>query len=332
MKDIEYTILKLIYQYGGYSRIYHLNAVINEVSYNQLYKILSGLVSNGYLEVMKFQSTSSRESNTYKITYKTCALFGDNNSFLRKEHSIATSFRYLIMNQFSLTYHEVLNQSLQSKLSDKVALLRRDFAEEDIPNKTIRGKMTHIFEEYIIDGRRLFEPLIDYDDIDISRQSYDYIVVAFDKPDYPPDKFVKKTINTFSAMLENTDAKLGFIFVFDTTGRIEVYKKSKVHLNTRNKYAEISFLTDFIYNQMLLKGTISELHGQDLIDFRKILISNSKNQECRVDSFSISNFENQIATLEYDYKLNYAKECLIYCVNSSFNFHLIANQSTVYMI
>ncbi len=332
MNELELRILNLIYQYGGYSRIYHLSSVITDITYNQLYKVLSGLVTKGYLDVIKFQSTSLRESNTYKVTYKTCAYFSDNNSFLRKEHSVATSFRYLIMNQFALTYYDILGDSMKSKLSDKVELLKREFNDSDIPHKIIRGKMTHIFEEYIIDNRRLIGDLIDNDEINISNQTYDFIIVSFDKPDYPPDRFIKKTINTFSNMMVNKSIKIGFIFVFDTSGRVEVYKKSKFHFQNRNKHNEIDYLTDYIYNLMLVNGSINELFGEDYLAFKELLITNSWDLESRVDEFSLSKFESDISTLENEFRLNYAKECLIHVVNSSCNFHLISNKNTVYMI
>jgi hypothetical protein len=62
---------KMIYDYGGYVRIAHLDC-ISQISHQYKWEMLNKLVEMGYLSARRFRTDSKIEPVTYQVTKPTC--------------------------------------------------------------------------------------------------------------------------------------------------------------------------------------------------------------------------------------------------------------------
>jgi hypothetical protein len=250
-------LLNIIYRYGGYTRLKHLQLIYTGISHSVLYRTMNKLEEMKYLNSKRLKTSSKIESITYQVTFPTCKLFNNPNSYFRKKHQEEYIYRALIKSYFLCSIHNRLSSRILTDNDDKINHFKKgNFSYELFPRK-YNGKDYFIhFEETVIDFTEHQGSSIQYKDTllydDSDKQS---VIIFFDEYYKQPNKQVIKLVNRYINMIKQSgDFTINFLIVVDDDNREEMYKKFiNKFITSHVKSDEISDTLLKYYRDILLK-------------------------------------------------------------------------------
>jgi hypothetical protein len=264
------NLLKMIYDFGGYIRITHLDC-ISQISHQYKWEMLNKLVEMGYLTARRFRTDSKIEPVTYQVTKPTCAMFNNPDCYFRKKHIVEYAHRALIKSYFCFENYKTLGESFITDNNDKTEFFRNaEFNEAFFPRKTNKGKSFIHFEELAIDftgnkgnaftngGETLY-----------SDDEKKIIIVFIDKYHVPVKKQIALLINRYIDLIRSGGSyRIDFLIVVDSEERKALYKKDiESFINKNVTVDRISNELMNIYWEVLYK-TGDEESREELIAIR----------------------------------------------------------------
>lgn len=258
-------LLKIIYEFGGYTRIKNIQLLYPGISNKSLYLKLKKLEDMKYLKSMRLKTNSKKEQITYQITFLTCKLFNNPNSYFRKKHNEEYIYRALIKNYFLFSIYNKLGEIIIGNHDERILLFEEgNFNKELFPKKYNKNESFIHFEEMVIDftknkGRKLlFNEQLLYDD-----NSKNVIIIYVDEYYKEPKKQIIKLINKYINLI-NTGGnfKINFLVVTDNdNNRNKIYKVEIDKFLEKHYYVErISNKLLTYYKDLLLKFSDKNKH------------------------------------------------------------------------
>lgn len=285
-------LLRIIYSYGGYTRISHIEKLHQGLSHVSLYNKLNKLENMKYLTSRRLKSNSKKEQNTYQVTAATCKLFNNPDSYFKKWHIEEYIYRALIKNYFLCTIHKELKENIVTDNEKKISLfVEESFNKELLPRK-YNGEESFIqVEETLIDFTKCNNKKLLYSDEVLFDDSLRQIIVVYiDQTHIEPKKQMISLINKYIALVRNGgNVNLNFLIVVDDEAREKLYK------NYINKFLDLHEYID-------ISPELLRYYKDFLLTFNK---NNTELCKKISDSFDGGNFKKNI--MENVMKITYNK-------------------------
>lgn len=319
LREREELLLRLMIDYGGYTRIKYLKNATS-LSKGVIYNTLEELIKKGYIGALRLETLSSREPNTYHLTYKACSQLGQKNSQFRKIHNTASIFRYLVSNQFMLKHYHDLN--IINNHEQKVEFLKSKLscdAYHMIPHKVIKDEVKFMIEESILNFKDGKEFVVT-SGVDISKMNYDFAVVHYDKMDYRIENIIRSSIKKYSGIREKCD--FCQVIVVDNHMRYDA-ALSYINQKINNKRNELLRVFSALIEEV---GVEKELES----DFIRQSIIRCKEQRAEIDFYdSYHSFFERLSQVSQQNRLEFIKKTIIYLVQSSVDIYVVMNDESV---
>jgi hypothetical protein len=229
LNDNDAELLEKIYEYGGYTTSLSVGNYRNDCTKRGIRYIMKKLKDNGYLEAVPFYSKSDKDV-IYKLTPKTCRMFGSKDPYGAKKHSEAHVMRMLAQQHFLFEVYNSVGENIITENEYKISLLTKsaNFECSMLPKKSLNGVPVNLVEECIIDGRNVGDKVIRC--IQNGESLYDFnsfkglIIVYTDKYAFKAGIQLKALIERYKSMIEAEKVSISFIIVTDNIEREEYYR------------------------------------------------------------------------------------------------------------
>jgi|GEM_PF-2112701 len=234
-------LLKIIYEYGGYIRVSHLDLLYPNLSYISKFNKLDKLKSMRYLTARRFKTDSKREPVTYQVTKSACRLFDNPDSHYRKKHQVEYAYRALVKNYFCLELcRSNLKDNILSNHDDRVKFLKdNNFKEEFFPRKYNKNESFIHIEEFIIDLTKNENKMIYKDDLIYDDKIKRAVIVYIDKYYVPVKKQISTLVNKYVDMITNGgNCHVDFLVVVDDVNRKNLYDKEIEKFLVKNVFRD----------------------------------------------------------------------------------------------
>lgn len=277
LTDDNIELLKIIYEYGGYSRVKNIELIYPGISYSAVHHKLNKLSNMNYLNSKRLKSNSMKEPSSYQITFPTCKLFNNPDSHFRKIHQEEYIYRALIKNYFFCSIHKEFKDVILSENEKRICIFEEgNFNKNLFPMKYNKNNSFIHFEEIVIDfTESTGKQLIYNDEILYNDKSKNVIIVYIDQYYKVPNKQVINLINKYINMInEGGNFNINFLIVTDDKNRDCIYKKFT------NAFLENHCYTERISNKLLLYYKDFLLKCKD-IKYHKNIISTYENGELK---------------------------------------------------
>lgn len=284
-------LLKLIYSYGGYVRISHLDHIFAGISHVSKFKKLDKLQTMKYLTCRRLKSDSKREPVTYQVTKSTCRMFLNPDAYIRKKHQEEYIYRSLIKSYFCFQNHNEIGPWIVTDHDARVKLFEDgEFKKDCFPMKHNKDSSFIHFEELVLDftqkeGKELsYNDRILYDD-NISRA----VILFVDHYYRDINKQIYFIVNRYLNMINNGGKfQIDFLIIVDDPIRENLYNEAIAKFLERYMQRDrISDLLAKFYFDYLVKyhdndTKTEELKGQFLDGtFKRNIIDNIEKNAIR---------------------------------------------------
>ncbi|MEW9080969.1 hypothetical protein [Terrisporobacter glycolicus] len=264
-------LLRLIYSYGGYIRISHLEYIKPGVSHTAKYLLLDKLVKMKYLTTRRLRTESKREPITYQVTKSTCRLFLNPESYYRKKHKEEYIYRALIKSYFCFQNHIELDENIVSIHEEKIKIFEAGKFNKDLfPRKYNKDSSFVHFEEVLINftqnkGKNLMcEGQLLYDD------SMNTLLVTYiDQCFIDIKKQIVFIVNRYIDLINSGGIfNINFLIVVDDDKRKMAYNQEIIEFENRYMYREklsdelIKFYLDYLVKYYDDISKAEELHSE----------------------------------------------------------------------
>lgn len=244
-------LLEVIFKYGGYTRVKHLEFLYPDISERAYSYKLDRLVEVGCLTKRRYINNSKREPVTYQVTQAGCHLCGNINSTFRRKRPIEYAYRALLRNLFFLQIHKELEGRVICNLNDRRALFEGvGFSPYFFPKKVNKEKATDEevaivqFEEFILNFRFKEGKKLCYDGKVLYEDGHDSIVIVHvDQPHIEIQKQLVTVVNRYVNMVNQHISKgigfnMNFLIVVDSDNRYKMYSEVIKKFLSGAKYQE----------------------------------------------------------------------------------------------
>lgn len=212
-------LLKMIYLYGGYVRVAHLDFIYPYITHRARVKHLDKLADMGYLVKKRLKTNSKCEPVTYQVTKRTCAMFEDSESSLCKRHYEEHVYMSLIKSRFCVEVHKLLEEHIVTSRKEIVELFKRgNFKEGTFPDKRFEELLLDFTQNKGLELRNNDKLL--YDDCDSK-----IIIVYIDQHHMGTKQQIEFITKRYDLAKLEGDFSVRFLIVTDDEKREEAYKR-----------------------------------------------------------------------------------------------------------
>jgi hypothetical protein len=248
------NLIKIIYEYGGYIRVSHLDYLYPNLLHDSKLKKLEKLKGMRLLTSRRFKSNSKREPVTYQVTKASCRLFDNPDSYFRKKHQPEYAYRALVKNCFCLENYKLQDAIITNHDERLNLLIDNQFSKELFPRKYNKESSFEHIEELIINLTDKKGYKIINDDELIFDDNVDRLVLVYiDKYFVAVNKQISTLINRYIDMiLRGGNCYVDFLIVVDNDNRKKLYDNAISKFLVKNVYKDrISDITTKINMQYL---------------------------------------------------------------------------------
>lgn len=206
----EYELLETIVAFGGYVTRGMVETYNPDITIRWANKILLSLAETRYIKcVGGFGKT---QQNIYQVTFKTCKLFGQPHSHMRKKHGSTTIRRNLVRAHFLFQNIEPKDYLEVSSSEKRIKYLQSLGVDNMlIPRKINNGQEILQIEEPFL----LLPPFAPDDGI---------CVVLVDMIESDPSRQLRMMIDRYVPLIRSKVIPLSFLIVVEDTDRSDEYK------------------------------------------------------------------------------------------------------------
>lgn len=295
-------LLRIIYSYGGYTRVSHIAKLFPGLSYNSLFVKLNKLEEMKYLTSRRLKNNSKQEQKTYQVTHATCKLFNNPDSYFRKKHQEEYIYRALIKNYFLCTIHRELKECIVTDNEKKISLFEEEsFNKALLPRKYNKEESFIHVEETPIDFTKCNNKKLLYNNEVIFNDSLSQIIIVYIDQYYKgPKRQVISLINKYIDLIQSGgNVEINLLIVVDEEVREKQYRAYiNKFLDSHGYVEKISTNLLNIYKDFLLK------FNEKNTGLYKEILDNFKTGKLR------ESIVNQVSSVEYN-KVPYEHERII---------------------
>lgn len=234
----EYQLLKAIYDSGGYTSTFAVKEFSPDIDISTIRKQLNRIADKGYLKQVQI-SDSLREIIPYQVNSKTCKLFQNPNSHLRKKHNINYIVRALIKNHLYFELYKDFSEYIITNNTDRISLLIDSIGFDNslLPHKFNKGTGFIHVEELILN-------LLESSNLKLKSKTADNLIydeitgklifLYIDKYEANPTSQLKSLINRYKPLLKLNKVDISFIVITDSEIRETLYKSAIKRIFSNN--------------------------------------------------------------------------------------------------
>ncbi len=243
------NLLKIIYSYGGYMRVKHLDILFPLISSRNRIKKLDKLVEMNYLTKRRLKTDSKIEPVTYQVTQKTCKLFNNPDSYFRKKHNEEYAYRALLKSYFCCEIYKDLGDYIVAAHEDRMALFTMGkFKEDTFPRKYNKDSSFIHLEEITLDFTKKSNAALTKGEMIYDDAEPKIVIIYIDKYYIAIRHQLTQLVNKYINMILSGGVfRVDFLVVTDDKERGEIYKKeaekfTRMHITKTSNYDNSSII------------------------------------------------------------------------------------------